>query len=183
MVPDLLWRHRTTVCFLTLTLGLAAPPALANTEADAPPPSIQVVLSGYALAPELADDGAPVLDDAGQPVIRRVPLEDSVITPGDQILYVINLQNPTEDPALDLTLTVQVAAEVRLDPYSLTGPVGLIVEWDDADPETGFQDIFVEIAGETVMQADLDELRALRLTLPELPPSDAFSVEYTVTLR
>lgn len=146
-------------------------------------PSIQVQLEGFTLAPALDAGGTPRLDDSGEPVTLRVPLDESVITPGDQVLYLITVDNPTEEPALDLTLTVQLAAELLLDPFSFAGPEGLVVDWADAENLTEFRPVFVEVDGQTVMQADLESLRALRLTLPELPPSEEFSVEYTVTLR
>jgi len=147
------------------------------------PDTVQVALAGFTLEPELTETGTPILDEAGAPVMQRITLDESVITPGDQVLYVITVANPTEEPAMNLRLGVQAAAEVLLDPYSLVGPEGLVLEWADADNPTYFRPVFGVVDGETVLEADLDELRALRLTLPELPPSDAFSVEYTVTLR
>jgi hypothetical protein len=158
-----------------------APPALAP---DAQPAeTVRVGLSGFTFAPALDEAGQPVLDDAGQPVILRVPLDDSLLTPGEAVLYVLTLDNPTPDPALDLILHAQVAAEVMLDPFSLTAPAGLVVEWADAEAPDSFRPLFEVIEGEAVLQADLDTLRALRLTLPELPPESQVGIEYTVTLR
>lgn len=160
-----------------------APSALFAQVAEEPPTTVQVTLLGYTFAPELTDTGAPVLDDDGEPVILRVPLEESVITPGDQVLYVIELSNPTEEPTMNLQLGAQVAEELVLDPFSITGPEALVTEWSDEEDPTHFRHVFIEVDGETVMQADLVALRILRLTLPELPPSAQTSIEYTVTLR
>lgn len=176
----LLW---FSAVFLSVLLIAALPArALGDTAAEAPQ-TVQVRLEGFTLAPALAEDGTPELDDYGEPVILRVPLAESVITPGEPVLYVITLENPTEETAENLRLDVQVAAELLLDPYSFVGPEALLVEWADAENPTEFRQIFIEVDGQTVMQADLDTLRALRLTLPELPPAGAFSIEYTVTLR
>ena len=112
--------------------------------------------------------------------MQRITLDESVVTPGDQVLYVITVENPTEEPAMNLQLGVQVAAELLLDPYSFVGPEGLVIAWSDAEAPEDFALLFVELDGETVMQADLDTLGALRLTLPELPPTEEISVEYTV---
>lgn len=174
--------RRPALVLWALLLAALPAPALSETTTEAPT-TVQVRLEGFTLAPALAADGTPERDESGEPVILRVPLEESVITPGDQVLYLITLDNPTAEPALDLTLTVQLAAEVQLDPFSFAGPEGLVVDWADAEDLTEFRPIFVEVDGQTVMQADLESLRALRLTLPELPPSEQFSVEYTVTLR
>lgn len=144
---------------------------------------VQVTLAGFTLAPELDDNAEPVLDEDGEPVIIRVPLADSVVTPGDAVLYVITLDNPTEEPALDVSLGAQVAGELLLDPFSFTGPEGLDIAWADEESPQDFRPMFEEIDGEVVMTADLDALRILRLTLPELAPSEQYSVEYTVTLR
>jgi hypothetical protein len=160
-----------------------APSAVIAQESEGPPDTVQVALAGYTLAPELTETGMPVLDDAGEPVMLRVPLDASVITPGDQVLYVISVENPTSEGAANLQLGVQVAAELMLDPYSFVGPEGLVIDWANLEAPDTFAPLFVEIGGETVMQADLDTLRALRLTLPDLPPAEDFSVEYTATLR
>lgn len=157
--------------------------ALNAQEQPETPDTVQVSLAGYTLEPEMTETGTPVLDDAGQPILQRISLDESVITPGDQMLYVITLENPTEETAMNLQLAVQVAAEVLLDPYSFVGSEGLIIEWADAETPDTFAPLFVEVEGETVLQADLDTLRALRLTLSDLPPSEEVSVEYTVTLR
>jgi len=167
---------------ILLAIGLA-PSVLAAQDQDLAPATVQVSLAGFTLAPDLTETGAPVLDEAGEPVILRLPLDESVITPGDQVVYVITLDNPTEEPAMNLQIGAQVAAELLLDPYSITGPEGLAMEWADEDEPTNFRQVFAEIDGETIMQADLDSLRALRLTLPELLPSGQASLEYTVTLR
>lgn len=160
-------------------------PATTLFAQDAPevPDTVQVTLEGFTLTPAVTDTGAPMLDDEGVPVMERITLDESVITPGDQVLYVITLNNPTDEPAENLQLGVQVAAELLLDPDSFVGPEDLVIEWADVENLTEFLPIFVEVDGETLMQANLETLRALRLTLPELPPSEDVSVEYTVTLR
>lgn len=169
------------LCWLAIP-GVAqdADPVAAAQEA---PAQVQVTLAGFTLEPALAEDGTPVLDDNGDPVIQRIPLEDSVVTPGDQVLYVITLDNPTADPALDLALGAQVAGELLLDPFSFTGPEGLDIAWADAETPDVYRPLFEEIDGETVMTADLDALRGLRLTLPALAPAAQHNVAYTVTLR
>lgn len=159
------------------------PLPMAAQDQPPPPETVQVAFAGFTLTPERDDTGGLVLDEAGEPVMRRITLDDSVITPGDQILYVITVDNPTETPAMNLQLGLQVAAELLLDPYSFIGPDGLIFEWADAENPTNFRPIFEIIDGETVLEADLDLLRALRLTLPVLKPSEQVSVEYTVNLR
>ena len=159
------------------------PLALAAQDQTDPLDTVQVALAGFTLEPERTDTGAPVLDEEGNPVMQRIPLDESVVIPGEQVLYVITVENPTEEPASDLQLGVQVAAELLLDPYSFNGPAGLVIYWADGDALTDFAPLFAEIDGEMVLNADLDELRALRLTLPELQQSEQSSVEYTVTLR
>ncbi len=159
------------------------PLALAAQDPADTPETVQVALAGFTLEPERTETGALVLDEAGAPVMQRITLDDSTVTPGDQVLYVITVDNPTEEPAMNLQLGVQVAAELLLDPYSFIGPEGLVIDWAGAEAPDAFAPLFVEIDGETVMNADLDDLRALRLTLPKLPPAEEFSVEYTVTLR
>ncbi len=160
-----------------------APSVVTAQDQPDTPETVQVAFAGFTLEPALTETGAPVLDAAGAPVMQRIALDDSVITPGDQVLYVITVDNPTEEPAMNLQLGVQVAAELLLDPYSFIGPEGLVVEWAGSEEITKFSPIFVELDGEMALQADLDDLRALRLTLPKLPPAEEFSVEYTVTLR
>ena len=177
---------RSLWLFTILCLFSAAPGVLVAQdapEATQTEPQVAVTLAGFTLAPALDEDGEPVLDDDGAPVIERVPLADSLVTPGDQVLYVITLDNQTEDPALSITLGAQVAGEVLLDPFSFAGPDGLDIAWADAETPDRFRPLFEEIDGETVMTADLDTLRSLRLTLPELAPEAQFLVEYTVTLR
>lgn len=150
---------------------------------EAAEPAVVVSMAGVTLVPALDEAGAPLRDDAGNPIILRVPLEDSVITPGDAVLYVITLDNQTGDIATDLQIGAQVAAEVVFDPHSVTGPEGLVLEWADAETPDTFRPVFEEIEGEIVMQADLDMIRALRLTLPALAPGATATIEYAVTLR
>lgn len=150
---------------------------------DAAEPAVVVAMAGFTLLPAMDEDGAPLLDDDGNPIILRVPLAESVITPGDAVLYVITLENQTADAATDLQIGAQVAAEVLLDPYSVIAPEGLVLEWADAETPETFRPVFEQIEGEIVMQADLDTIRTLRLTLPALDPGAAALIEYTVTLR
>lgn len=170
-----------------LLSGLVAvgmfPLALAAQYETDPEKTVQVALEGFTLEPERDDTGAPVLNEAGEPIMQRIMLDESVITPGDQVLYVITVTNPTEESALNLQLGLQVAPELLLDPYGFVGPEGLIIDWADVETPDIFAPLFVEIEGETVMQADLDALGALRLTLSELPSAEEIHVEYTVTLR
>lgn len=167
------------VLFAAVVFPLAA---RAQDQSD-PPETVRVALAGFTLEPERTETGVLVLDEAGEPIMQRISLDESVITPGDQVLYVITVENPTEAPAMNLQLGVQVAAEVLLDPYSFVSPQDLVLEWADAENPSDFRPIFGVADGETVLEADLDIMRALRLTLPELLPSEEISVEYTVTLR
>jgi uncharacterized repeat protein (TIGR01451 family) len=146
-------------------------------------PVISVTIAGFTLVPALAEDGTPALDAQGNPIINRVPLVDSVVTPGDAVVYVIALTNPTPETATDLQVGAKVAAEVLLDPYSISGPEGLGMEWSDAETPDTFRPVFEEVEGETRMQADLETIRNLRLTLPELASEASLQIEYTVTLR
>lgn len=154
-----------------------------TTQLEAVAPAISVTIAGFTLVPALAEDGTPALDAQGNPIINRVPLAESVVTPGDAVLYLITLNNPTPDPATDLQVGAKVAAEVLLDPYSITGPEGLGLEWSDAETPEVFRPLFEEIEGEIRMQADLETIRNLRLTLPELASEASLQVGYTVTLR
>ncbi|MCC5960815.1 MAG: hypothetical protein JJU08_15890 [Rhodobacteraceae bacterium] len=167
--------------FFCLIFGAGA--AQSDMSPPALPDTVQITLAGYTLTPELTDTGAPVLDDDGAPVMVRVPLDESVVTPGDRVLYVITLDNPTADPALNLSLGASVPAEVVLDPFSFDPAQGVLVQWADAQTPDTFIPLFEEIDAEHVMTADLNALRALRLALPELPPATQMHVEYTVTLR
>jgi hypothetical protein len=165
-----------------LALVLVVPATVGASQSDQPP-RVEVRLNGYVLTPALDGDGAPQRDETGAPVILRVPLADGVVTPGDPVLYVVQLANRTDSSADHLVLTADLAAELQLDPFSILGPAGLDVAWTD-DPEQGdFRPLFDEIDGERTMVANLDTLRALRLTLPALAPGRDVSVEYTTTLR
>ena len=166
-------------------LAQAEPPAETDTATDtAPPsPSVAVDIAGFTVVQAMAEDGTPLLDDAGNPVMIRIPLAESVITPGDDVVYVITLENQTPDPATTLQIGAQVAAEVLLDPYSVTSPEGLALDWADAESPDAFAPVFVMVEGAPVMQADLDTIRTLRLTLPELAAGAAQIIEYSVTLR
>lgn len=173
------------VAMIAPSLAQAAPPAEAAEATDtAPPsPSVSVDIAGFTVVQAMAEDGTPLLDDAGNPVMIRIPLAESVITPGDDVVYVITLENQTPDPATTLQIGAQVAAEVLLDPYSVIGPEGLALDWADAESPEVFAPVFVMVEGAPVMQADLDTIRTLRLTLPELAAGAAQIIEYSVTLR
>lgn len=163
-----------------ITTGEVVTPAAQTEAADA---VISVTIEGFTLVPALAEDGTPALDAQGNPIINRVPLIESVVTPGDAVLYVITLDNPTPDAATDLQVGAKVAAELLLDPYSITGPEGMGMEWSDAETPDIFRPVFEEIEGEIRMQADLETIRNLRLTLPELASEASLQIEYTSTLR
>jgi uncharacterized repeat protein (TIGR01451 family) len=181
VMPFMSVRLKRSLC--ALSVASMFPHSLAAEDVPESPNTIQIALMAYTLAQAQTDAGDPIVDDEGKPVMLRIPLEESVITPGDNVLYVIAVDNPTDQGATNLQLGVQVAPELVLDPYSFVGPTDVIFEWADAENPTSFQPVFVVMDNETIMQADLDALHALRLTLPELPPAEKFSIEYTVTLR
>lgn len=146
-------------------------------------PALSVTLTGFTLVPVLAEDGTPELDEDGNPVMARVALEDSVIVPGDRIHYEITLDNPTPEAATDLSLGAQIAPEVLLDPFTITGPEDMALAWSDAEAPELFRPVFEVVEGETLMLADLDTIRQLRITLPRLASAEAATIAYSVTLR
>lgn len=180
---------------LIVALGLAAGFGLGAAQAQtAPAPAaettealLSVAMAGYTLVPVLGNDGTQARDDQGQPVFQRRPLADSVVTPGDAILYVIRVENNTADPAKNLQIGAQVAPEVLFDPYSVSGPdvqaLRMALEWADAETPDQFRPVFVLVDDQPQMQADLATLRALRFHLPVLPVGGMAEIEYTVTLR
>lgn len=155
--------------------------------ADAPADMLSVAMAGFTLLPVMADDGTQARDEAGQPLFQRRPLADSVVTPGDAILYVIRVENSTAAPAENLQIGAQVAPELLFDPYSVAGPdaqaLRMALEWADAEVPDQFRPVFVLVDGQPQMQADLATLRALRFHLPFLPVGGMAEIEYTVTLR
>ena len=181
---------------LTLGFGLvcghgaqaqSAPSPAADAAADAPADMLSVAMAGFTLLPVMADDGTQARDDTGQPLFQRRPLADSVVTPGDAILYVIRVENSTAEPAENLQIGAQVAPELLFDPYSVAGPdaqaLRMALEWADAETPDQFRPVFVLVDGQPQMQADLATLRALRFHLPLLPVGGMAAIEYTVTLR
>ena len=181
---------------LTLGFGLvcghgaqaqSAPSPAADAAADAPADMLSVAMAGFTLLPVMADDGTQARDDTGQPLFQRRPLADSVVTPGDAILYVIRVENSTAAPAENLQIGAQVAPELLFDPYSVAGPdaqaLRMALEWADAETPDQFRPVFVLVDGQPQMQADLATLRALRFHLPILPVGGMAEIEYTVTLR
>ena len=167
---------------LTLGFGLvcgqgaqaqSAPSPAADAAADAPADMLSVAIAGFTLLPVMADDGTQARDEAGQPLFQRRPLADSVVTPGDAILYVIRVENSTAEPAENLQIGAQVAPELLFDPYSVAGPdaqaLRMALEWADAETPDQFRPVFVLVDGQPQMQADLAKLRALRFHLPFLP--------------
>jgi uncharacterized repeat protein (TIGR01451 family) len=129
---------------LTLGFGLvcahgaqaqSAPSAAGDAAADAPADMLSVAIAGFTLLPVMADDGTQARDEAGQPLFQRRPLADSVVTPGDAILYVIRVENSTAEPAENLQIGAQVAPELLFDPYSVAGPdaqaLRMALEWAD----------------------------------------------------
>lgn len=156
---------------LIVALGLAAGFGLGAAQAQtAPAPAaettealLSVAMAGYTLVPVLGDDGTQARDDQGQPVFQRRPLADSVVTPGDAILYVIRVENNTADPAKNLQIGAQVAPEVLFDPYSVSGPdvqaLRMALEWADNLPAqlayvtsglAGWQAGSLSVAGNTL---------------------------------
>ena len=181
---------------LTLGFGLvcghgaqaqSAPSPAADAAADAPADMLSVAIAGFTLLPVMADDGTQARDEAGKPLFQRRPLADSVVTPGDAILYVIRVENSTAAPAENLQIGAQVAPELLFDPYSVAGPdaqaLRMALEWADAETPDQFRPVFVLVDGQPQMQADLATLRALRFHLPFLPVGGMAEIEYTVTLR
>ena len=164
-----------------------SPSPAADAAADAPADMLSVAIAGFTLLPVMADDGTQARDEAGQPLFQRRPLADSVVTPGDAILYVIRVENSTAEPAENLQIGAQVAPELLFDPYSVAGPdaqaLRMALEWADAETPDQFRPVFVLVDGQPQMQADLATLRALRFHLPFLPVGGMAEIEYTVTLR
>lgn len=164
-----------------------SPSPAADAAADAPADMLSVAIAGFTLLPVMADDGTQARDEAGKPLFQRRPLADSVVTPGDAILYVIRVENSTAEPAENLQIGAQVAPELLFDPYSVAGPdaqaLRMALEWADAETPDQFRPVFVLVDGQPQMQADLATLRALRFHLPFLPVGGMAEIEYTVTLR
>jgi uncharacterized repeat protein (TIGR01451 family) len=169
--------------FLCLLLAPAQLAAQMAAMTDAPPPIVQVHLEAFTEVPELSETGLPVLDENGAPVMIRLAAAESVITPGDEVIYSITVDNQTDQPATGLLVTALVTEELVLDPFSFAGATDVIITWADQEEPELFRPLFEVIDGADVMVADLDMLRRLRLHLPALKPASQISVEYTVTLR
>jgi hypothetical protein len=188
----------STFCTITrllrggiLVAALACAPALALAqeapalpqEAEEPPAQVLARMSAHTLAPELTETGEPVLDEAGAPVFRQVALEDSILVPGETVIFVVTLENPTPDVLEDLVIGAPLAPEVRLDPFSIASIGLLTVEWADVETPDVFSPLFERVDGEDVLQADPDTIAALRLGVAALAPKEALDLSYSVTLR
>ena len=112
---------------LALLTTILSPVMLAAQQEPKTDHTMQVAIAGFTLAPLLTETGVAVLDNDDAPVLQRIPLDESVITPGDQVLYVIAVENPTEILAANLQLGVQIAAELLLDPYSRTSTLPSLI--------------------------------------------------------
>ncbi len=177
----------TTPCRLAcwvVAVALAWAPAIADTpEPDAIPEQVQTRITAFTLVPEIAEDGAPVLDGDGAPVFLRVSLEDSVITPGETIVYVVTLANLTPDLVEDLTIHAPLAREILLDPHSIVSDGLLALDWAGEDAPHLFAPLFEVIDGEETLQADPDMIAVLRFSLAALLPGEERDLSYVATLR
>jgi uncharacterized repeat protein (TIGR01451 family) len=172
---------RACLC-IVLALAMAVPPP-SPARAQDDPGAVRIAMAGFSLGIARDEDGEPLVDDDGAPVLIRIPLADSAVTPGDRVVFVIQLDNATDTAASEVTLIARIAAEVLFDPFSLTGPEDLGVAWAHRENPDHFLPLFDEVESTRVLLADLDALNALRLTLPLLAAGSQLSAEYAVTLR
>jgi len=128
-------------------------------------------------------------------VLRKVEVvgEDGVATteyrpvstavPGEILTYRIVLDNPDPDPAEAIGMTIPVDPNLRIDPFSITGPDGVATRFSvDGINFSSFEDLWVEKEGERV-PAEAGDITHLKIALTEIPAKSIVSIEYSASVE
>lgn len=125
-----------------------------------------------------------VVNDAGETRIERADAE--TVLPGDRVLYRIEMTNPADDAATDLSLDLAIHEALIIAPQSFVGDVPHKVTFATLNaPEefSPFPELVVPTEDGGTRPAAPEDIAALRVLIAELPAFvDAF-VEYEAFVR
>lgn len=125
-----------------------------------------------------------VVNDAGETRIERADVE--TVLPGDRVLYRIEMTNPAEDAATDLSLDLVIHEALIIAPQSFVGDVTHEVTFATQNaPEefSAFSELVVPTEDGGTRPAAPEDLAALRVLIAELPAFEDAFVEYEAFVR
>lgn len=181
--------HRCMVAALAGFMLVGAP-AAAEVIAPAPlaegfegtEPGIQA--QSWIVVAEVDAEGAPVLDDAGEPVVTLTPTQDGTVVPGATVRYEFAVANPTDAPLSNVAMDSPFPAEMALEVGTFTGPEGMTVAFDTAG-EPGVWHQIHPLPSETERESmpSLDAIENLRVIVPDVPAGSQALVSYAAVVR
>lgn len=125
-----------------------------------------------------------VVNDAGETRIERAEAE--TVLPGDRVLYRIEMTNPAEDAATDLSLDLAINEALIIAPESFVADITYAVTFATLNaPEEfmPFPELVVPTEDGGTRPAAPEDLGSLRILIAELPALENAFVEYEAFVR
>jgi len=125
-----------------------------------------------------------IVNDAGETRIERTEAE--TVLPGDRVLYRIEMTNPAEDAATDLSLDLAINEALIIAPETFVADITYQVTFATLNaPEEfmPFPELVVPTEDGGTRPAAPEDLGALRVLIAELPALENAFVEYEAFVR
>lgn len=125
-----------------------------------------------------------IVTDAGETRIERTEAE--TVLPGDRVIYRIEMTNPAEDAATDMSLDLAINPALIIAPQSFVADITYEVTFATLNaPEDflPFPELVVPTEDGGTRPAAPEDLGALRILIAELPALENAFVEYEAFVR
>lgn len=123
-------------------------------------------------------------DAQGDTYVERAKLDQA--SPGQKIIYQINVHNAVDAPRNDVTLHFPVSKDIKIDVTSFTSELPMTVTFSTRDAPKDFApfaDLKVTPADGNTRPAGADDLAFAEINLSKIPADKAFFIEYSAVVR
>lgn len=122
-----------------------------------------------------------IKDRNGDPILERKPLE--VASPNQTVIYRITVENSGKTKAEDIVLNIPISKSLVIKPNTFVSDIKMKASFSiDGKTFYPFSDLKVA-EGETVRAAAQEDIKTVRIDIPEVPRQESFFVEYDAIIQ
>jgi uncharacterized repeat protein (TIGR01451 family) len=122
-----------------------------------------------------------VTDTSGNIILERVPLD--VAIPNQTVIYKITVHNSERETVSNVALNIPVSDSLLIKPGSFTSDIDMNVTFSLDGVTFDVFDTLKANEEDTARQAVPEDIKAVRIDIPELPRDETYFIEYDAVVR